>query len=497
MDKDIKSFKETLRLAQAYGHALGVMNYDGMTAAPRNSAAGRARTCALLSGRLHELTGGRDFLLLLERLLARGEELDALTYQEVKYLHKSAVKAARVPPEAFARHSGIIGEASAAWREAKRRNDFAVFAPHLKRVFESAAETARLAEPEKEPYDHWLDEYEEGASQSALEGFFGGLKTEIVPLIARVLKRSRPETSFLHGRFPVREQRAFTAELMEIMGIDRDSCTVAEVEHPYTTALSNRDVRITTHYFEDFVTANMFSVLHEGGHAIYEMGVSDELAGSPLSGPASAGVHESQSRFYENVIGRSYAFSKLILPVLQRHFPDRLGGVTPREFFLAVNAVEPTLKRTEADELTYPLHVLIRYELEKRIMRGELEAERVPAEWNRLYGEYLGIEPPDDARGCLQDMHWGSGLIGYFPTYALGNAYGAQISCAMRRELEVDRLVEGGDIPAVTYWLRGHIHRFGRTKTPAELIELAAGAAFDPGYYLAYLKEKYTRIYGI
>ena len=495
-DEALSRFKAMNRQLGAYRHALGALNYDAMTAAPKNSAKGRAETCAILSGGAHKLMTSPEYAEAVSALLSREGELDGLTKLEAKEAFRRSERLRRIPADVLSEHNLITGRASAAWREAKNADDFGIFEPYLGRVFESAARIARIAAPGKDPYDYWLDENEEGSSQRGLDGFFAGVKGKVAPLIRSIAARPKPETGFLSGFFPIAEQRRFSEDLMRIMGIDRDRCTIAEVEHPYTTALNNRDVRITTHYFEDRVTANMFSVLHEGGHAIYEMGISDELMGSPLAAPASAGMHEAQSRFYENIIGRSRAFSKLILPVLQARFPQ-LSGVTEEEFYRAVNAVEPTLKRTEADELTYCLHIMVRYELEKKLLHGELEAASMPREWNRLYGEYLGIEPATDREGCLQDMHWGSGLIGYFSTYALGNAYGAQLYSAIRRELDVDSLVRVNDIPAVTAWLNSRIHRFGRTKNPAELLESAAGRGFEPEYYFGYLKEKYSELYGL
>lgn len=332
-------------------------------------------------------------------------------------------------------------------------------------------------------------------TEERLDGFFSLIKRELVPLIERISKKQKPDDSFLHLHYPKEEQKRFSREVMHLMGIDPDRCTLAEAEHPYTTFISRSDVRMTTHYYERFVTANMFSILHEGGHALYELGVSPELDGSPLAHGASAGMHESQSRLYENLIGRSEAFSKLIFPILAETFPEQLRGVTREEFFRAVNRVEPTLKRTEADELTYCLHVIIRYEMERALIRGELSAAEAPDRWRRLCGEYLGVDVPSDREGILQDMHWGSGLIGYFPTYALGNAYGAQIYAALRRSLDADSLIEAGRIPEVTAWLAERVHCRGKLDSPRGLILRACGEEPDPKIYIDCLKEKYTRLY--
>ncbi|MBO4849166.1 MAG: carboxypeptidase M32 [Clostridia bacterium] len=495
INEALKVMREYGAKLRAYRHAMGVMQCDAMVCAPKNSAPQRAATGAVLSGEVYKLTAAPERIEAIETLFARSEELDELTRLEVKELKKELDRLTKLPPELYREFSRIKGEASAAWQAAKAANDHAMFEPYLDRMFAAARDIAACSSPEKDPYDHWLDRFEPGASQETLDVFFSSVRDGVVPLLKRVLEKPAPDVSFLHGHFPIERQREFSDAIMELMGIDRADCSIAEVEHPYTMGLNKHDVRITTHYYEDRVAANMFSVLHEGGHAIYEMGVADELYGTALSGPASSGIHESQSRFYENMIGRSHAFAELITPVVRRFFPEAFSDVSADAFWRAVNAVKPTLKRTEADELTYCLHVLVRYELEQKLMHGDMTAKDVPAEWNRLYGEYLGVEAPSDSEGCLQDMHWGSGLIGYFPTYALGNAYAAQIDAAMRRCLDADALIRGGRIPAVTAWLGERIHRYGRTKTPAELIRICTGEDPDPRYYIDYLTKKYSELY--
>ena len=484
-------FKNHLRIQESYRHALVVMNYDSMTAAPKNAAAGASAAYAALSGRAHALRTDGEYINLLELLSAHSDELDEITRREAELELREAERMRRIPGDEYAAYRGVLGTAYAKWQEAKRANEYAIFEPWLDEVIRASRRIAELASPGTDPYDHWLDYNEEGASQKMLDGFFAMLRAELVPLISEVLRRPKPNADFLHGYFPKEKQKEFSRELMQLMGIDGERCTIAEVEHPYTTFISRDDVRITTHYYEDFVTANMFSVIHEGGHALYELNIGEELSGSPLAHGASAGMHESQSRFYENIIGRSRAFCSLVLPLLKKHFPEKLAFVTAEDFFRAVNRVEPTLKRTEADELTYCLHVMIRYELEKRLMQGELFAADVPAEWNRLYKEYLGLDVPDDRAGCLQDMHWGSGLIGYFPTYALGNAYGAQIAAALKKRIDLDSLVREGRLGEITSVLAEGIYRYGKLRRPAELIEGFCGEGFDPRYYIEYLKGKY------
>ena len=279
--------------------------------------------------------------------------------------------------------------------------------------------------------------------------------------------------------------------------MDRNRCGVGETEHPFTTFFNKKDVRVTTHYHEENPVYSMYSVIHEGGHALYELHSADELEGTLLSGGVSMSVHESQSRFMENYIGRSRPFIELIFPKMQELFPEQLKGVTAEQMYLAVNKAEPSLIRTEADELTYALHVLVRYEIEKGLFDGSIAVEELPRIWNAKYKEYLGIDVPDDRRGVLQDSHWSGGNVGYFPSYALGSAYGAQMLAKMKETVDVDAAVASGDLRPITGWLEAHIWKYGKLYDPMELLEKAVGAPFDPKYFTDYLEEKFTRIYNL
>ena len=330
-----------------------------------------------------------------------------------------------------------------------------------------------------------------------LDAFFAQLRETIVPLIAKIQNVEPIDDSFLYKHYPVEIQRKFSDYLMEVMGIDRKHCGIAETEHPFTTNFNNKDVRITTHYYEDNLVSSMYSVIHEGGHALYELGADDCYNYTALSGGVSMGIHESQSRFYENIIGRSEAFIHAIFPKVKELFPQQLEGVDESMFYRAVNKAEPGLIRTAADELTYALHIMVRYEIEKQLIAGTLTVKEIPAEWNRLYKEYLGVDVPNDKEGCLQDTHWSGGMIGYFPSYALGSAYGVQMLHKMEADLgNVYADVANGDLSKVTAWLREHIHRYASYKKPGELFEEVCGQ-FDAKFYTDYLSEKFSKLYNL
>ena len=305
------------------------------------------------------------------------------------------------------------------------------------------------------------------------------------------------DDSFLHQDYPIAQQKEFSDYLMDVLGIDKNYCAIGETEHPFTTNFSKHDVRITTHYYAEHPEFSMYSVIHEGGHALYELHTADELIGSSLATGTTMGIHESQSRFFENMIGRSEPFVEYVFPKMQELFPEQLSGVTAHQMYLALNKCEPSLIRTEADELTYSLHIMVRYEIEKKLFKGEVKAADLPALWQEMMHEYLGIDVPDNTSGVLQDSHWSNAQMGYFPSYAIGSAYAAQFAAHMKKTVDVEKAVSTGDLKPVRDWLCERIWRFGRAKDPAELLEIACGEPFDPAYYTDYLTEKFSVIYGL
>ena len=480
----------------AFNCAESSLYLDAVTVAPKNTAEGRGVALSILAGEHQKLMTSPETKALIADLYAEKESLDQLHRREVEELHRSCEKMDRIPADEYMAYSELTNRASDVWHKAKENDDFASFCPVLQELVDYNRKFAGYYDAEKAPYDALLNEYERGLDQKQLDAFFDTLREGIVPLIKAIGEKPQIDDSFLHLEYPADQQKAFADYLMDVMGLDRGHCGLGETEHPFTLEFNNKDVRITTNYDLHNVASSMYSVLHEGGHALYELGIRDDLQYTCLTGGVSMGVHESQSRFYENLIGRSRAFIGAIYPKVQEFFPAQLGNVTAEQFYRAVNKVEPSLIRTESDELTYCLHVMVRYEIEKQLIAGTLTAKEVPAAWAELYKEYLGIDVPNDRQGVLQDSHWSNGNIGYFPSYAIGSAYGAQYLLELSTELDVDAVVRSGDLTPINSWLEEKIWKYGCMKDPVALFESVCGK-FDPDCYVAYLEKKFTEVYGL
>ena len=495
LDQALSALEKLQQTQAAYSHALGVLFHDASTAAPSDSWEGRGQTMAVMSQITYDLETNPENGELFDYLQAHADELTPIQRRQLEVLRKSYDQMHKIPAEEYVAYSVLMNEAQGVWEKAKNEDDFASFSPYLEKIVAYNIKFAGYYHPEMDPYDALLNEYEEGLNTATLDAFFAQLRAVIVPLLTKVCQAQPIDDSFLYKHYPVAVQRQFSDYLMEVMGIDRSHCGIAETEHPYTTNFNNKDVRITTHYHDNNLVSSMFSVIHEGGHALYELGADDCYNYTALSGGVSMGIHESQSRFYENIIGRSLPFVRCIFPKAKELFPEQLEGVDAEMFYRAINKAQPGLIRTEADELSYCLHIMVRYEIEKQLMAGTLAVKDVPAEWKRLYGEYLGVEVPNDAMGCLQDSHWSGGMIGYFPSYALGSAYGPQLLKKMEQDLgDIWTDVEKGDLSRVTGWLKEKIHRHASFVKPGELFESVCGK-FDAKYYTDYLTEKFTKLY--
>lgn len=479
----------------AYLYAMTVIDFDAETVAPEGSADGRAEATEVLSRASFDLLVNDGTAALLKEAAA-----DAETEQEraeVRNLQRQYDEIARIPADEYAAFTKLCSQSVPAWTKAKRTNDFSLFAPYLEKLIAARRAQARYFAPDRDPYEVLLDRYEKGLTIAQCDEFFATLRETIVPLLADIQTRGKAvRTDFLDQDWPIDAQRRVSKKIMELWGLDPAHCYLAESEHPFTTEFWRGDVRITTHYMPRDIFSNLYSVAHEGGHALYELNINPDYDYTVVTHGATMGIHESQSRLFENLVGRSRAFVHYLYPTLKELFPAQLADVSAEEIWRAVNRAEPGLIRTEADELTYCLHVMVRYEIEKQLIGGTLEAKDVPAVWAKLYKEYLGIEVQNDRDGCLQDSHWSGGAFGYFPSYALGSAYGAQMLRRMEQEVDVWGAAAKGDLTPITAWLREKVHQYGGLMEPADVVKNACGD-FSAEDYIQYLTRKYTELYGL
>ena len=497
LNEAIEKLNELEKASYALNHAQSILYVDGDTVAPKNSWKGRGKALAYLGELTYKQLVNPETGEILETILQHKDETDEITFRRAEVMKESYDELHVLPMEEYVSWQELTNEASTVWHDAKAQSDWNMFAPYLDRMITARRRFASLKSPDKPAYDVLLDLYEKDITMAELDPFFRTLRDELSPVIREVAAREKPVPAFMKGPWPVDRQRVFSQKIMALEGIDPLNCTLGETEHPFTDGNNKWDVRITTHYYEEDPFFSMYSVIHEGGHALYELDVRDDLQFTCLSGGVTMGVHESQSRFYENLIGRSRAFCTPLLKIMKEVFPDQMRNVTEEDLYSAVNLSKPSLIRTEADELTYSLHVMIRYELEKAMISGDLKVADIPGEWNRLYKEVLGVDVPDDKRGCLQDSHWSFGGMGYFPSYALGSAYGVQMLRKMEKEVDVWGTVEKGDLTPVTGWLTEKVHQYGSLKKPHDLLPSAMGGPLDAAVYTDYLKKKFSSLYGL
>jgi carboxypeptidase Taq len=393
----------------------------------------------------------------------------------------------------------LTSQAESIWEEAREKSDFAMFQPYLEKIVATNIEFVELWGYEGNRYNTLLDMYEPGITVEKLDQVFGALRERAVPLLQAIqASPNQPDRSFLEQQFDKEKQKEFSLFILKQMHYDFEAGRLDETVHPFATGLNPGDVRITTRYILNEVTASLFGTIHEGGHALYEQNISQDLIGTNLCSGTSLGIHESQSRFWENVVGRSREFWSRYYNDLQARYPGQLNEVKEEDFYRAINHIHPSLIRVEADELTYNLHIMVRYEIEKELINGTIQVSELPAVWNAKYKEYLGIVPPNDAQGVLQDVHWAGGAFGYFPSYSLGNMYAAQITNTMKKQLpNFDALIAEGNLEPIKTYLSDKIYQYGKLLTPTEVIVQVTGEELNPEYLMNYLEEKYKKIYGL
>lgn len=482
--------------AAVYRRAVGKLEFDMQCCAPKDGMEPAGADMAVLADRHFRLTHSKRFSTLVTGLYADSEGLTPVQKKVVEHLYDNWEKEKNIPAKLNYEASLAFNRAYSKWLSAKQANDFSLFRDSLAEVISYTRKAIDLRDRQLPTYyDACLDDHEKGGSILQLDTFFDALRTRIVPLLRRIRTEGKPiRTDFLSRPCPVAQQEAFSRYLLELEGLQQSALVLMTTEHPFTTNFGPHDVRVTTHYYEENFISNIFTTLHEGGHALFMQNEPEEFYREYASDSMTNGMHECISRFYENLIGRSEAFIHFIYPKLQELSGGTFADVTERELYEAVNLASPGLIRCDADELTYCLHILIRYELEKAFMNGEITVDEIPALWNEKYKAYLGLDVPDDAQGCLQDVHW-TMPIGYFPSYALGSAYGVQILRTMEKELDVFGCAAKGDLLPIRDWLTQHVFSIASVTTPAEWIRAITGEPLNPAYFLDYLEEKFSAIY--
>ena len=481
------------------GKAAAVLSWDREVNMPPRGEAARVAQMTTLRRLIHQRSVSDDALARLEAaaetLVDADPEGDAACL--IRVLRRDQAQARKLP-EAFVVESSQVGaKAWQVWKAAREADDFASFRPHLERLIELQREKADLLGHGGAPYDALLDLYEEGARSAELRAIFDAVKAETVPLLEAIVASGRPvDDAPLHQPFPLAQQEAFARHIASAVGYDFARGHLGTATHPFATSFSRDDARITTRWDPGFLSPALFGTLHECGHAIYEQGTDAALARTPLARGTSSGIHESQSRMIENLVGRSLGFWSAHYPELQRHFPSQFGEIALADFYRAINKVQPSLIRVEADELTYTLHIILRFELEQALLSGDLSTRDLPTAWNDAMVTLLGIRPPSDREGVLQDVHWSGSSFGYFPTYALGNLYAAQLhACAVAQRPDIAADLAQGRCASLVAWMGQAVHRHGRKFPPRVLIERATGRAVDEAPFLAYVREKYSAIY--
>jgi carboxypeptidase Taq len=488
-------YVEKMRKIADLRYASALLQWDQETYLPPKGAAIRGQQIATLSELAHHYFTDETLGSLLQELLA-GNSLTPNEKRNVELTWEDYSKQKKLSSSFVRLLTETVNKSFHSWMEARKANDFRLFADDLSQLVELKKQEAGFLGYEQHPYDALLNDHDKGASVQLLDKVFENIRQPLKTLLDQIQSRPQVNDSFLHRHYPKDKQWAFGMQLVKELGYDLEAGRQDISEHPFTVNFNSQDVRITTRIDEHDFSNMTWSCIHEVGHALYEQGLPIGEYGLPLGEPASYTIHESQSRLWENHVGRSRAFCEHIFPLLLQYFPEALQDVTPEQFYQGINKVQPSLIRTEADEVTYHFHVMIRYELEKQLMGGTLKTTDIPAYWNEHYHRYLGVQVPDDKQGCLQDVHWSHGSFGYFPTYSLGSFYASQFYTAANQSVpELKQHIQKGDYSALLYWLRNRVHHYGRMYTSEGLSAAVSGEPLNIQHFVRYLTEKYQGIY--
>ncbi|MBP3950690.1 carboxypeptidase M32 [Bacillus suaedae] len=492
-------FRQYVKKIQDYNQALSLLAWDSRTGAPKKGVKQRSEVIGTISAEVFHLSTSEQMAKYLKELREENvyAQLSEITQKTVDECHKNYERNVKIPKEEYKEYVMLQSESESLWEEAKDKADFELFRPNLEKLVEFKKKFIGYWGYEKHPYNTLLDDYEPGVFVETIDRVFGELRDQLIPLVKGVTEsKHQPKTDFLFEKFPKENQKELSLDILKEIGYDFDAGRLDETVHPFAIGLNPNDVRVTTKYNEDDFRVALFGTIHECGHALYEQNISLDLLGTPLCTGTSMGIHESQSLFWEKFVGKNYGFWERNYDVLKKHSTGQFDDVSLEDFYFAVNQAKRSLIRIESDELTYCLHIIIRYELEKALMEDKLEVKDLPQAWNEKMEEYLGVKPSHDGEGVLQDVHWSFGAFGYFPSYALGYIYSAQLKEAIVKELpNFDELVKAGDLAPIREWLTTNIHQHGAMKKPAEIIKDITGGGIDSKPLVKYLDEKYRRLY--
>ncbi|WP_394579598.1 carboxypeptidase M32 [Cytobacillus firmus] len=491
-----QQFLDYVKKMMAYNEAIGLMYWDMRTGAPKQGMEQRSEVIGMISSEVFRMSTSEEMAAYIAKLSGR-ENLSEVTLKTLEECKKDYDRNKKIPAEEFTEYVILQSKAESIWEDAKASSDFEMFQPYLEKLVEMNKRFISYWGYEGNKYNTLLDMYEPGVTVDTLDQVFGQLREKIVPLVQQISESpNKPDTSFLFEHFAKDKQRDFSLKVLDQMGYNFKAGRLDETVHPFATGLNPGDVRVTTKYDEaDFRTA-VFGTIHEGGHALYEQNISSDLVGTPLCSGTSMGIHESQSLFYENFVGRHRSFWKKNYDLLKEYASGQFDDVSIDAFYRAINESKPSLIRIEADELTYPLHIIIRYEIEKGLFNDEIEVKDLPAIWNEKYEQYLGVKPENNGDGVLQDVHWAGGSFGYFPSYALGYMYAAQLKNSMLKDLpNYDELLEEGNLMPVKEWFTKNVHQFGKMKKPLEILNEVTGEGLNAQHLIDYLYDKYGKVY--
>lgn len=498
MNQTLEQFQAYLKKIRKYEQAAALLQWDLQTAAPKNGVESKLDAIGFFSTEAFRLSTSREYGALLGALSSPEQFalLDEAMQTTVRRYQRNFKRFQRVPEEFYTAYVTSAARSEKAWEEAREKSDFSLFLPHLDRVISMTKQYVGYMEPDADPYEVLLDLYEEGMDSATIDRLFSEMKEGLRPLLEKINAAPKPDLTALSGSYDIEAQKKVQEMLLSYIGFHFDSGAAAESVHPFTTTLCPGDVRVTNHYLADQPLSSMFSAIHEGGHAIFEQNIDPAYADTAIDQINMMGLHESQSRFYENILGRRPAFWTPIYDKLGELLP-RFKEISKDTFFQAVNDVHPSLIRTEADEVTYCLHIILRYEIEKAIFRENVPTESLPALWNEKMQDLLGICPANDAEGILQDMHWSDGSFGYFPSYLLGSIYDGMFLEAAEKELgSLDAILAEGRISEITHWLNEKIHRYGSLYNSRQVLQRVCGQELTARPLLEYFHKKYSEIYG-